>query len=96
MALAIASSFKDVAIDPNAVIIGEVGLNGEIRQVSQIERRITEAERHGFTHAIVPKLNGHKSLGSDRLKIFPVDTLMEAVTYTFPFNLKKPKSFKVS
>ncbi|HEU5317833.1 MAG TPA: DNA repair protein RadA [Chloroflexota bacterium] len=54
VALAIGSSARDVPIDPGLVAVGEVGLAGELRVVSQIERRLGEAARLGFQRAIVP------------------------------------------
>ena len=54
VALAIGSSARDVPIDAGLVAVGEVGLAGELRVVSQIERRLSEARRLGFERAIVP------------------------------------------
>lgn len=54
VALAIGSSARDVPIDPGLVAVGEIGLAGELRVVSQIERRLSEAARLGFERAIVP------------------------------------------
>jgi DNA repair protein RadA/Sms len=54
MVLAIASARSDHAIDPDTVVIGEVGLGGEIRQVPHTPRRLSEALRLGFREAIVP------------------------------------------
>lgn len=55
--IAVASSFKDKAIDMNDCFIGEVGLTGEIRRVSRIEQRINEAIKHGFKRIFVPNSN---------------------------------------
>jgi DNA repair protein RadA/Sms len=55
--VAIASSFKNVPVDQNSVVIGEVGLDGEVRAVSQIEPRIKEAEKLGFKKCIIPRWN---------------------------------------
>lgn len=52
---ALVSSLVDVPIDVASVFIGEVGLGGEIRTVSQMERRIKEAEKLGYQHLIIPK-----------------------------------------
>ncbi|MCA1711890.1 MAG: DNA repair protein RadA, partial [Actinobacteria bacterium] len=52
--LAIASSRRDVPLAQRTVAIGEVGLAGEVRPVPQLERRLAEAARSGFTTAIVP------------------------------------------
>lgn len=54
VALAIASSFRDRPVDPTLVAIGEIGLAGELRSVSQLERRLSEARRLGFSRAVVP------------------------------------------
>ncbi|HJQ45309.1 MAG TPA: DNA repair protein RadA [Amycolatopsis sp.] len=52
--LAISSSMRDEALSPSLVALGEVGLAGEIRRVTGVARRLAEAARLGFTHAIVP------------------------------------------
>jgi DNA repair protein RadA/Sms len=52
--LAISSSVTDVALSPRLVALGEVGLAGEIRRVAGVGRRLAEAARLGFTHALVP------------------------------------------
>lgn len=54
VALAIASSFRNARIDPELVLVGEIGLSGELRSVSQLERRLTEAAKLGFKQAIAP------------------------------------------
>jgi DNA repair protein RadA/Sms len=58
MALAILSSHQDTPLDPQLVVIGEVGLSGEIRGVAQLERRLREAAQLGFTRALVPRSPG--------------------------------------
>ncbi|HMA35453.1 MAG TPA: DNA repair protein RadA [Chloroflexia bacterium] len=55
VAVAIASSFKNVQVDPELAVIGEVGLSGELRSVGQLERRLNEAAKLGFRRAIYPK-----------------------------------------
>ncbi len=55
--VALASSFKDVPAHNKSVLIGEVGLGGEVRAVNQIERRIKEAEKLGFENCIIPQGN---------------------------------------
>lgn len=55
VAMAIVASFRDRIVNPELVIIGEVGLGGQVRPVSQIELRLKEAAKLGFTTAIVPK-----------------------------------------
>ena len=55
--VAAVSNFKDKPVDPKTVVIGEVGLGGEVRAVSQAEKRIKEASRLGFKRAIVSQYN---------------------------------------
>jgi DNA repair protein RadA/Sms len=55
--MAIASSYSKVMLDPETVIVGEVGLCGEVRSVPRIEQRLKEAVRMGFKRAILPKRN---------------------------------------
>ena len=50
---AIISSFKERALPANTLLLGEVGLNGEIRPVSQVEKRLKEAQKLGFDHIII-------------------------------------------
>jgi DNA repair protein RadA/Sms len=59
--VAIVSSFRDVPVDQNTVVIGEVGLDGEVRAVSHIQPRIKEAQKLGFKRCIIP-LSNKKSL----------------------------------
>jgi DNA repair protein RadA/Sms len=78
IATAIASSLLDRAVRDRTVVLGEVGLTGEVRGVTQAPARVAEAKRLGFTRAIVPRDN-LKSLGKgDGIEILPVSTLDEA------------------
>jgi DNA repair protein RadA/Sms len=54
---AMASSFLDKPIDARTVVLGEVGLAGEVRAISQMDVRIKEAVRLGFNRCLVPKTN---------------------------------------
>jgi len=54
---AVASSFRNAAVAAGTVLVGEVGLTGEVRAVSQIDKRISEAARLGFRHCMVPSGN---------------------------------------
>lgn len=80
--LAISSSFKNMAIDPTMVALGEVGLTGEVRSVQFIEKRIMEAQKMGFKKCIIPKSN-LKGLKVKEIEIIGVSTLYEALHYTF-------------
>ena len=55
VAAAIASSFRDLSIDPGIVIMGEVGLGGEVRAIPHLEARLREAEKLGFRQALIPE-----------------------------------------
>lgn len=57
IACSIASSFKGNPVDKDTVIMGEIGLTGEIRAISNIEKRVIEAEKMGFAYAVVPASN---------------------------------------
>jgi DNA repair protein RadA/Sms len=80
MALAIVSSLRDIPVDSTAVAIGEVGLGGEIRSVSQVEKRIGEAGKLGFTRCILPRSNA-RSLGRrNGVELIEIDTVDQAIT----------------
>ena len=55
VAVAIASSMKDAPVKADTVLIGEVGLSGELRMVGQMSARLREAAKLGFRQAIVPR-----------------------------------------
>jgi len=78
IALAIASSFRDVGVDPQLVVVGEVGLSGELRAVSQLDRRVNEAARLGFKRCLVPKV-GARISAPKGIELIPVSTLREAI-----------------
>lgn len=83
---AIASSFKNIPIDPGTVFIGETGLTGEIRAVSQIDKRVMEAARIGFKKCLVPSgnINAVKQLKTlNSIEIKAVRDLREAFEVIF-------------
>ncbi len=55
VAIAIASSFLDAPVHPGTALMGEVGLNSEVRSIAHLERRLEEAARHGFERALAPQ-----------------------------------------
>ncbi|MCL1948952.1 MAG: DNA repair protein RadA [Turicibacter sp.] len=79
----IVSSYKDKTTPSGDVYIGEVGLTGEIRRVSRIEDRVKEAQKLGFTRAIVPKKNLSGWTFPDNMEIVGVDTIAQAVKVMF-------------
>jgi len=78
--LSMYSSFKDVPIDSETVVLGEVGLAGEIGTISGIEKRIIEASKLGFRRIMIPK-NNLKSLNTSKYKIeiIGVERVKEAI-----------------
>ena len=80
--MAVASSFKDIPIDPNMVVFGEVGLAGEVRTVNYAERRIQEVLKMGFKRCIVPQgnlKNLNSFLSKKDFKIIGVKAVQEAI-----------------
>jgi DNA repair protein RadA/Sms len=55
VAAAVVASYRDLALPPGTVLIGELGLGGQLRSVGQVEQRLQEASRLGFTRAVVPR-----------------------------------------
>jgi len=75
---AVVSSFRDIAIPQEFVILGEVGLSGEVRAISQIEKRINEASKLGFTKFIIPKSNSEELDYSD-IEIYGVSNVYQVL-----------------
>jgi len=79
--MAVASNFREQPVDPHMILIGEVGLGGEVRAVSQVEKRLREAARLGFTRALLsqrsaPRLPKH--LGVEIIGVANVLDAMKA------------------
>ena len=83
VAVAIASSYKDLPTNPQECFIGEIGLTGEIRRVNRIEQRINEAAKLGFTKVYAPKnsLNGLKV--PDNIQVIGVTTIGQVLKKVF-------------
>jgi len=79
IALAIASSYRGSAVSPQMVVVGELGLSGELRAVSQLDRRVGEAARLGFKRCLVPKTSASFSPKPKGIELVPVSTLREAI-----------------
>ncbi|WXR60408.1 DNA repair protein RadA [Peptostreptococcaceae bacterium AGR-M142] len=75
----IVSSHKNISISEKTVVIGEVGLTGEVRGVSFLEKRLLEAKKLGFEKAIIPKSNLTNVKDIDELKIHGVDNVKNAL-----------------
>jgi DNA repair protein RadA/Sms len=78
IALALASSFRDISVRPGLVAAGEIGLTGEIRPVSGIEKRLHEASKLGFTSCLVPRQNLPLAL-IEEMEVIGVETLAQAM-----------------
>jgi len=78
VAVAVASSYHDIPVDGRTVVVGEVGLGGEVRRVGQLPRRLHEASKLGFTRALVPA-RAAKELDAPPLEVVPVARVDEAL-----------------
>ncbi len=76
VAVAVVASFRDRIVDAHMVLIGEVGLGGQVRPVSQLELRLKEAAKLGFKQAIVPKGQVIPAVG---IEVFPVSRVVDAI-----------------
>lgn len=77
--LATASSFKNVSIPKGVIVLGEVGLTGEVRTINMMEKRLKEAERLGFKKCIIPENNKKLLKESYKLDIIGVKNINEAM-----------------
>lgn len=90
MAAAIASSFRNVPVGDDVVVLGEVGLAGEVRAVDRAETRLEEAARLGFRRAVVPRGNVVAGKHSWALDVTPAGTLSEALQALFEGESRRP------
>jgi DNA repair protein RadA/Sms len=81
LALSIVSNQNNRPLPDGLVVIGELGLTGEVRRVGQLERRLQEAARHGLTRALIPA--GARAGRHSGLEVVEVRTLAEAVSAAF-------------
>ncbi len=81
MIVAVASSFKNISIKADVVVIGEVGLTGEIRSVNMIEKRIKEVEKLGFKTCIIPESNKKVLKEKFKLDIIGAKNIVDALKY---------------
>ena len=77
IAVAVASSFREQDVDGHTVVMGEIGLNGEVRAVTNIERRLKEAQKMGFKTAVIPM--GNRLSNSFGLTLLPVSSVTETL-----------------
>lgn len=81
IAIAIVASFRDRIVDPRTILLGEVGLGGQVRPVSQLELRLREAAKLGFKRAIIPKGQNPADLG---MEIISVGKVLDAIIASIP------------
>ncbi|WP_226038404.1 DNA repair protein RadA [Aquibacillus saliphilus] len=79
IAVSIASSFRDQVSRPDDILIGEVGLTGEIRRVSRIEQRVQEAAKLGFKRAIIPSRNLDGWTIPKEIEVIGINSVHEAL-----------------
>jgi DNA repair protein RadA/Sms len=82
IALAVVSSLRNVAVDPGAVVFGEVGLTGEVRGVSNPEARVKEAAKLGFRTCLLPAASVHRVRGfNPEVALVGISSLSEAIDH---------------
>ncbi len=81
--LAILSSFKNVALSPQIIAFGEVGLSGEVRSVSMAAQRVAEAAKLGFDTCILPKVCLKNIKETAGLKLIGVDNIQDVMDSVF-------------
>jgi DNA repair protein RadA/Sms len=91
LALSLASNLLTEPMADGTVVIGELGLTGEVRRVAHIERRLGEAARRGFTRAIIPPL-GNSRVRPPGLALTEVRDLAAALAAAFPAHIRSAAS----
>lgn len=81
--VAVASSYLDRPVPQNLVAIGEVGLTGELRSVSQLEQRLSEAQRLGFKKCLIPARRAEQLRSQYTLELIPVRNIGDALRAVF-------------
>ena len=74
-----ASSFKNIPIPKDMIILGEVGLTGEVRRINMIEKRVKEAEKLGFKTCLIPESNKKDLKDNYKLDIIGIKDVNEAM-----------------
>lgn len=84
IAISIASSYWNKSTNIDDCFVGEIGLTGEIRRVTQIKERIIEANKLGFKRIFIPKNNYSNLEITTNIEIIPVATIKQALSFIFP------------
>ncbi|MDR1050446.1 MAG: DNA repair protein RadA [Deltaproteobacteria bacterium] len=85
VAAAVASSWLDRAVPPDTVVVGEVGLAGEVRRVGRLKERLAEAARMGFTRAVVPGDEAGLTGSPGRMRLAGVASVQQFLSEQFDF-----------
>jgi DNA repair protein RadA/Sms len=80
---ALTSSFKEIPVDYKTILIGEVGLTGEVRGVNSIEKRLIEAHKMGFEKAVIAESNENISKEFTNMKLIPVNNIRQVMDLLF-------------
>jgi DNA repair protein RadA/Sms len=80
---AVASSFLDKPIPEATIVLGEVGLTGEVRAIGQVEIRVGEAKKMGFTRCLVPESNINRMSSIKDIEITGIKTVSDAIEMLF-------------
>jgi DNA repair protein RadA/Sms len=79
----IASSFLDKPVSDHTVVLGEVGLTGEVRAIGQLESRVAETHKMGFTRCLIPRGNLKRFAATRGMEIVGVETVSQAIEALF-------------
>jgi DNA repair protein RadA/Sms len=96
IAAAITSSMRDIPVRADAVLIGEIGLAGELRLPGQMQTRLREAEKLGFKAAIVPKRLRKGEAWPEKMEIIEARSIHQALDVAFNVQREIPKGKKVA
>jgi DNA repair protein RadA/Sms len=77
--MAVVSSFLNVPVGDKVIAVGEVGLSGEVRAVSMIEQRVSEAVKLGFETVVIPKVCADRVKGIKGCKIIGIESVSDAI-----------------
>ncbi len=88
IAAAVISSYKNVQLPPGTILIGEIGLGGQLRSVGQLSIRLKEAERLGFERAVIPGKTPKNQISQKEfnLEIIEASTISEALSFALGLN----------
>jgi DNA repair protein RadA/Sms len=83
IATAVASSFLDKPVDPHTILLGEVGLTGEVRAVSRTDIRVKEAAKLGFRRCLLPQSNAERLRAIKSIQIIGVQSVQSVLDVLF-------------